>query len=230
MKANASFHMTVALSLVILFAAVPSMAQKSCTEEPCAIDLVTGKVTGPCADGSTSFFPRPPAINDSDRDSWMETVVQVSLNDECSEVCVLLDYGPAPTGFTLNIGDSITNDGYGGNNGTGENEAELQINNDRLTLYSRSYGSGQTDRVADADLQLEAGGYKVCVSDQYASFGQPHSTASTPFGQAIYALPDPFDGNMDVFIGLNRVVHNLSGATSAGRPDTGLQRAYIRVQ
>lgn len=197
---------------------------------PCAIDLTTGKVTGPCAEGSGSFYTSIPRVEDSNDDGWLETVVPVNLSDGCSQVCVVLDYGEEPTGWTLNFGDSSTNNGHGGNAGTGESEAELQILNDRLTLYSRAYGPGLTDRVATADVQVTEGAYKVCVRDQFALFGQPRSTAHTPNGKALFALPDPSDGNSDLYIGLNRVIGSVGGPPSSGRVGTGLSRAYITFE
>lgn len=196
------------------------------SDDPCFVDLVTGAVSGPCVTAAgPPFYPAPPAVGDTNGDAWLETVVSVTLTDECSRVCVVLDYVEDPTGFTLNLGDSATNNGHGGNAGTGESEAELQILGNVLTLFSRSYGSGLLDRVAGSKLQLENGSYKVCASDQTATFGQPHASAATPNGRALYALPDPFDGNSDLFIGLNRVI---SGPGT--RIGTGLRRAYVTIE
>lgn len=95
--------------------------------------------------------------------------------------------------------------------------------------------TGPTDPGAGAPFYLRPpavadGAYKVCVSDQYASFGQPLGDASTPNGQALFALPDPFDGNTDLIIGLNRVIHALFGLPSGNRVGTGLQRAYVTIE
>jgi hypothetical protein len=244
MNAKAPFRTALpasfaAFCLLVLVTAGPAAAapapDQTCprhlADEPCSVDLLTGNVTGPCVTpAGPPFYPAPPAVGDSDGDGWLETVVPVTLTDECRRVCVVLDYVEDPTGFTLDFGDSVTNNGHGGNAGTGESEAELQILGDVLTLFSRSYGSGLVDRVAQAKLQLDTGSYKVCVSDQQATFGQPLSAASTPNGRALYALPDPFDGNSDVFIGLNRVISALGGAPSLGRVGTGLRRAYVTLE
>ncbi len=239
MKTRIPCAVTV-LGLLLLVTAVPGMAQscpRGLADNPCSIDLLTGTASSACSQPPFVQITTGPA--DSNGDGWWETVLHVNLGQEdeqCERVCVVLDYVEQPTGFTLDIGDSSTNNGQGGNNGTVENETELQILNQRLTLFSRSYGPGLLDRVAEADLQLENGSYKVCVSDQHASFGQPLSSASTPNGQALFAFPDtgtastPHDGNVDLFIGLNRVIHNLAGLPSAGRIGTGLRRAYITVE
>ncbi len=46
-----------------------------------------------------------------------------------------ITYGNTPSGLSVNIGDSISNDGYGGDNGNQSNNAEVQIDNDQLSVY-----------------------------------------------------------------------------------------------
>ena len=43
-----------------------------------------------------------------------------------------LTMGPQIQGFTFNIGDSITNNGYGGDGGTTSNSAEIHSNENRF--------------------------------------------------------------------------------------------------
>ncbi len=46
-----------------------------------------------------------------------------------------ITYGNAPYGLSVDIGDSISNDGYGGDNGNQSNNAEVQIDGNELSVY-----------------------------------------------------------------------------------------------
>ncbi len=197
--------------------------------QPCGFDLVTGRMSESCR--STPGFDVTVPPTDSNGDGWLESVMRIKLADGCTRVCAVLDYTEQPSGFTFNLGDSSTNNGYGGNNGSPEAEAEVQINGETLTAFSVSFGSGQLDRPINQELALNNSSYKVCVSNQNVSYGQPSGRSSTPFGLELFALPDPVDGNSEVFLGLNRVIHNLTGGPSpSNRTGTGLRRAYVTVE
>jgi hypothetical protein len=168
---------------------------------------------------------------DSNGDGWLESVIQVQLTDGCTRVCAVLDYTERPTGFTFDLGDSSTNNGYGGNDGGPEAEAEVQIAGETMTAFSVGHGPSQLDRPVVQELALANSSYKICVSNQNVSYGQPSGRSSTPFDLELFALPDPFDGNTDVFLGLNRVIKKLTGGPSpSNRTGTGLRRAYITVE
>lgn len=190
---------------------------------PCSIDLVSGERSEGCGPYEIR------SMDDSNDDRFLEAVLAAKIPDECERICVVLDYGDRPQGWTFNIGDSSTNNGYGGNAGGPEAEAEAQILDHQFTTYSVDHGPGMVDRVASQGLALRDSGYKVCVSDQTITYGQSASRATTPFSKNLFALPDPVDGNRRIFIGLNRVIANISGAPSAGRVGSGLLRAHISI-
>ncbi|MFN8490164.1 MAG: vWA domain-containing protein [Caldilineaceae bacterium] len=50
-----------------------------------------------------------------------------------------VSYGNTPSGLSVNIGDSLSNGGYGGDNGNQSNNAEVQIENNRLSVYGNDY-------------------------------------------------------------------------------------------
>ncbi len=204
------------------------VAHKSnCPEElalkPCSIDLISGEKSEGCGTYDIG------SIRDSNNDRFMEAVLAAEIPDKCERVCVVLDYGDKPQGWTFNIGDSSTNNGYGGNAGGPEAEAEAQILDHQFTTYSVDHGPGLLDRVASQGLALRDSGYKVCVSDQTITYGQSASQATTPFSKNLFAIPDPTDGNRRIFIGLNRVIADIAGAPSAGRVGSGLLRAHITI-
>lgn len=195
---------------------------------PCAVDLVTGEMSESCF--TSQHFGLAGPLKDTNGDEWLEGVFRVRLEDGCNRVCAVLDYTERPTGFTFNLGDSFTNNGFGGNDGGPEQEAEVQILRETMTIYSRAFGAGATDRPVVQGLALNDSSYKVCVSDQRVTFGQPSGSSITPFGEELFFLPDPGGDGNNVFIGLNRVIKTLGGDPSpASRVGTGLRRAYISV-
>lgn len=52
-----------------------------------------------------------------------------------SQADLAVTYRGEPTNWTINIGDSQTNNGYGGDSGRQSNDAELQIVNGQLAIY-----------------------------------------------------------------------------------------------
>ena len=46
-----------------------------------------------------------------------------------------LDFGEIISGFTFNIGDSPTNNAYGGDTGTTSNSAEIHSNDNRFYVW-----------------------------------------------------------------------------------------------
>ena len=232
MQRTRQISILVSIVVTALLTASASSAQ-SCSSplgaDPCRIDFVAAQVSPSCS--STSFLQVASPLQDSNGDDWLETVLRANVTDGC-RLCVVLDYTETPTGYTLDLGDSATNNGQGGNNGGGESEAELQIRDEVLTAFSIGYGPSLLDRVVEQQLSLDQSSYKICVGNQSITWGQPAGSSSTPHGKALFALPDlAFDGNTDVFLGLNRVIHNLAGAPSpSNRVGTGLRRAYVTVE
>jgi hypothetical protein len=67
-------------------------------------------------------------IQDANRDGWFETVLKITLNGSpYNQAMFQVQYAAAPTGMTVNIGDSSTNNGFGGDFGTQSNDAEINI-------------------------------------------------------------------------------------------------------
>ncbi len=229
--------LAAAVVLAVLFVTGPAPAQDCpphLADDPCTVDLISELMSGGCGAAPHYQVHSPPT--DSNGDGWLETAIEIDLTTECSRVCVVLDYTETPTGFTLNLGDSPTNNGYGGNSGGPESASEVQIANQRLSLWTDGFslGPGVVDELATADLRLANGSYKVCVSNQHVTFGQPQSTVSTPNYQLLFALPDtnpgvPAADQYKVYVGLNRVIDVLGGSPSAGRTGTGLRRAHITI-
>lgn len=197
---------------------------------PCTIDLRFGLTSFSCF---PPFYTITAPPTDSDADGWLEMVLKVDLTPDCSEVCVVLEYEGRPSGWTLDFGDSETNNGFGGNSGSDPTSlAELEIQDETLRVWSDALGPGMVDQLATRQLRLTDSSYKVCVSNQHIKLGQPAGAHDAIFSELLYALPDvDVDDNNDLYIGLNRVILSAAGApVPSDRIGAGLRRAFITVR
>lgn len=176
-----------------------------------------------------------PIVNTSvnpgcDVNFWKAAVVQVNVPAGCTGVTVLVEYAGVPEGFTVNIGDSETNDGFAGDAGSlpiGQN-AELQVLHENLTVYSNA-AAPPVDTLAVQHLALQDGALKFVVKDQSVSWGNPYSVLATPSLQKLFFLPPPGTGNRTVYVGLNRVISPVNGPNGF-RNGCGARHAIMWVQ
>jgi hypothetical protein len=85
-----------------------------------SMNLQTGQHGSPVADIS---FVSPPKL----AGGWYQAVLRLDFNDTTKVARFTISYPAAPTGFTVDIGDSSTNDAGGGDAGTQSNDAEAVI-------------------------------------------------------------------------------------------------------
>lgn len=117
-------------------------------------------------------------------------------------------YNQVPTGFTVNIGDSATNDGGGGDSGTQSNDAEMQVLGQAMSVFGHdgtatypvltvpstalASNSTATFDISDRTLCWSFGTYTCATSDSlYALNGQPDSQGPV---------------NYDIYAAFNRVI------------------------
>jgi len=218
----------VALSLALAaVAAAPASAQTQCQNYLCYLDLRSGGAI--CPNGQV--FPplelvTDPVVNDGCDGGWWSARVRVNVPPECNGVAVWLDYVGEPVDWTLNIGDSATNNGFGGDAGTfpaGQN-AEVQILDQTLSVFNAASVPEEVDQIALERLTLEDGGFKLVAEDQFLSWGQPYGEVKTPnLGRMFFLSPQ--DDNRTLYVGVNRVI-----AANTDRFGCGVRHAFIFVQ
>lgn len=165
-----------------------------------------------------------------DTNFWKAAVVQVNVPPECSGVTVWVEYAGTPVGFSVNIGDSETNDGFAGDAGSlpiGQN-AELQVLHEDLTVYSNATAP-PVDTLAVQHLALRDGALKFVVQNQSVSWGNPYSVLATPSLQKLFHLPTDGSGNRTIYVGLNRVISPVN-AQNTFRNGCGARHAIMFVQ
>ncbi len=235
--------LAAAAGLVVGFAALllPSLSIPSFAQGPppvsriaAYVDLRTGQLQ--------VVPPNNPCISvvqaplDSNGDGWREAVLRVTLaGGNCTRAHFLLDYEGTPCGWTFNVGDASSANGFGGGSGGDSTSvAEAHITDQQLWVYTGVVGVGLVDNIANENLELKDGGLKVCVTNNSLSWGNPAGNVLSPNSRLMFQIPDTVpanfgqpagDGNSDIWVGFNRVV---SGP--GGRVGTGLVRAIITLQ
>jgi hypothetical protein len=66
-------------------------------------------------------------LSNANRDAWWETVLRLTLDPAkgCGCAVFMLTFGDRPEGMTVNLGDSPTNDVWGGDKGSTSHAAEV---------------------------------------------------------------------------------------------------------
>lgn len=212
----------------VLALCASATASAQCSPFLCWVDLANGGSficpnpnvynvqVGPIAIGADNPTCNPATI---------AALVKVSLPAGCTGLNVWVQYEGDPDGWTLNVGDSVSNDGFGGDSGSspeGQN-AELQILDERLGVYSAATEPSGVDTLVTQQLALKDGGFNVVVGNQALSWGNPYSAMASEDIQDLFFLGANPD-NLDVYVGLNRVV---SGTFRSG---CGLRRALLTTR
>lgn len=187
-------------------------------------------------------FVVPP--EDSNNDTWFETVVKINvgdpaLNNPYDAVEFEIKYDGVPTGMTVNIGDSITNNGFKGDGGTQSNDAEMQIGtHDKLpaddVVGRRDLTTWGKDGSPPGFLNYQFG--LVCresklqlkVKDEYLQWDNGRGISGEYTSSHLYALNGQADSqgsvNYDIFGAFNRVIKTNS------RIGSGVGKVTIRLR
>ncbi|MFM6043094.1 MAG: Calx-beta domain-containing protein, partial [Dolichospermum sp.] len=174
---------------------------------PYSIDLKTGATTG----SPNPYISLITSPTDSNGDGYLETVVKVNYQAQLDQVKFIVNYDKSPTGWTLNIGDSATNDGYKGDASTQSNDAELQILNQNLTVYGNDYTPTTLNPLANiTNFANNVNSVELVISNGQVVWNSPNAVGSlnTPYLYALNGQPDA-EGpvNYDVYASLNRVIN-----------------------
>lgn len=179
---------------------------KNCTTAPLAgVGFMPG---GACANAVATALC--PAVA-----GWKQAALKIVVPAGCTTANVVVEYEGLPCGWTVDLGDSPTDNGFGGDSGSTPRNAELQIVGEDLAVYNGSGNAALVDNMAGADLALTNGALKLTVREQFVSWGNPYSYLSTPNTKMLYALSDPLDPRA-IYLGLNRVIQATAGRTGYG--------------
>ncbi len=221
LKTGSPAKSAVLASGVLLALLGSAAVQAKCYE----INLKTGAIP-PAPIPYTSFEVLPEDFNS---DGYYEVVLKVTVASPANgglprKALFKVTYDDAPYGMTVNVGDSATNDGGGGDSGTQSNDAELTIGVpvgedaelfDDLQIFgqdgtSEARGTAligtATNVVKDTETIQVTAGPKTALSYSNTKFPISNTLKSV----WLYALQGEADSegsmNYDIYAAFNRVI------------------------
>lgn len=192
-------------------------------------------------------FPQSGKWSDSNGDGSWETVLEVRLDParDCGCARFKVYYDEAVSGWTVHVGNSPTNNGHGGDEGTTQNAAEVQVLDKKLTVYTASWPvQHRVDKLLDetlAPLGARTIEFEVCeqalgveILPTSRDPSPPKWRLETLNSKLLFSLgpeqqrPDQERG-ASIYAAFNRVIHRTTGAASHGRVGSGVRRVEISL-
>jgi hypothetical protein len=226
----------------------------------CIIDLKSGVYSRECADltpqlvarasteasgGPFRIVTEPPLRNDL-ADDFFETVLKITFKGpswDCTEAHITVIFEGEPSGWTVNIGDSMSNNGAGGDSAHQSRDSELWIRHETphnpnyrtLTVVSSDHSAPlppYNQRIWTQEMELTEGAIQFVVADMFFSWGPPYGFLNADNWQGLFALDgqDDFEGpvNYDIYAGFNRVIWPWPGPAS--RLGTGVEMVIVELK
>jgi hypothetical protein len=194
------------------------MMVKSNLTKPYEIDLRTGAI----AATPNQFITLVQPPTDANGDSWLETLVKIDFQG-FTTVKFIVDYGETPSGWTVNIGDSASNDGYGGDGGTQSNDAEMQIANGNMAVFGNDYNTPPGAQIASGNVpKLVSKGSRIEleISNKHLAWNNHKGLQNSLNSPYLYAIASQADAtglvNSSIYASFNRVISGRSDRLGSG--------------
>ncbi|MGL5132372.1 MAG: Ig-like domain-containing protein, partial [Planktothrix sp.] len=183
---------------------------------PYSINLKTGGITG----SPNPYITLISSPTDSNNDGYYEAVVKLNYEGALDQVKFVVDYDAVPTGWTVDIGDSVSNNGFGGDGGDTSNAAETQIMDTRIDAYTNTL-PGHESVTDDGHLHIlrvpnivTGSGSKAIleVSNEHLGWDNLQGVKGTLDSPYLYTLNGQATTygsiDYDVYASFNRVINN----------------------
>ncbi|MGK7941060.1 MAG: S8 family serine peptidase [Crocosphaera sp.] len=192
------------------------------------INLKTGEIIGDHPGITVVSAP-----TDSNNDDYYEVVLKLDYQTGFDSAKFLVEYDKTPEDWTVNIGDSVSNNGYGGDGGDTSNAAEMQIKGGQLGVYSNILPG--YENVTNGDLKLlkvdnfvtEPSTVFFEVEDEFLGWNNQQGISGNLQSPYLYTLngQDTLYGpiNYDIYAAFNRVI------SSAFRNGSGVSQVTIEL-
>ncbi|KAL3884542.1 hypothetical protein ACJMK2_024676 [Sinanodonta woodiana] len=139
----------------------------------------------------------------------------------CGNQMLKIDLWMSPNkhGVSFHAGDSITNDGYGGDNNTQDNDAEFYMYN----YEQRLYGSDKCSNMSQLLFSLpnnSAHWVTIYIGNEFIRVSTPLGDAFELCSNCLFALNGQADSqgtvNEDIYVGLNRIISSSQVGNGSG--------------
>ncbi len=153
----------------------------------------------------------PPAAN------WKRATLRIAIPAGCTQANMVVEYEGLPAGWSVNVGDSATNDGFAGDAGThAPDNAELWVLAEDLSVVNGSSNAAAINNPLVKDhLALTDGALKFVVRNEYVSWGQPYNSVQALATKDLFAIPGTGDGRT-IYLGLNQVITGRADRRGCG--------------
>ncbi|MEG4107674.1 DUF4347 domain-containing protein, partial [Microcoleus sp. S13_C5] len=189
------------------------------TLSPYQIDLKTGAITG----APNQFISLVNTPTDSNADSWLEAVAKINFDGKIKKAKFIVEYDKAPSGWTVNLGDSASNDGYGGDASTQSRDAEMQIVNGGMAVFGNDYNTPPGGELTPGNVpNFVTNGSRVEleVSNEQLAWDNKNGLKNSLNSPYLYALNGQVDAtgpvNSEIYAGFNRVISGPGDRIGSG--------------
>jgi len=225
MNKNQNSTFTGGLLTALAFSLSPSAQAVECT-----IDLNAATHTcGSIPSISVLSLSNLSAANADSAANDDQALVKITLNPvttpRYTQALFTLYYAGTPTGWTVNIGDSPSNDGWAGDAANFSNDAEMQILNSDMSVYGNDYTPPGRSLLLSAANFVKSGETPIIkVMNNHLEWNSltAEGGLTSPY---LYGLGQPDNEgkpNYDIYAAFNRVI--------SGRPDrVGSGLAWVRI-
>lgn len=222
------------LLCALVLAAAPAAVQAQCPTGLVGLDLKTGigYNVAPLPAGTVGFTPTGALsavpVSASCPAGWKKAALKIVIPAGCTQANVVVDFEGTPKSWSVNLGDSPTNDGFAGDGGTTDNDAELWILGEDLSVANGGSAAAINNPLVLQHLALTNGSIKFAVKNQFVSWGNPYGFVTSPASKFLFAIPDttvPAADQRAIYLGLNRVI-----VDRADRIGCGARRVLISFQ
>ncbi|MEP6580423.1 FG-GAP-like repeat-containing protein [Microcoleus vaginatus GB2-A3] len=186
---------------------------------PYQIDLKTGAITG----GQNQFISLVNTPTDSNADSWLEAVAKINFDGKIKKAKFIVEYDKAPSGWTVNLGDSGSNDGYGGDGSTQSRDAEMNIVNGNMSVFGNDYNTPPGGELTPGNVPnfvTNASSVEFEVSNEQLGWDNKSGLKNSLNSPYLYALNGQVDAtgpvNSEIYAGFNRVISGPGDRIGSG--------------
>jgi len=197
----------------------------------CEMNLLEGTLDGDCFGGEYIDY-EPPTPQASGFFYTAGRITPDPVGGTCRTIRIEVVYSGTPEGWTVDICDSHSCNGYGGDGGDTNWAAELEILNESYRVYSAQTDEVSVERIVDAQaLKLTDDRVEFVIEDQRATmrYRDVSLVATTLNNEFLFDLSDRETQygppNHDIYASFNGV---LTGSPS--RVGEGASRVRITVE
>lgn len=183
-------------------------------------------------------FTLPGRWSDANADRSWETVLRLRLDPKkgCGCARFKVAYGDRVAAWTAHIGNSPTNNGHGGDEGTTDKTAEAYVFVQQLFVFSAAQTQRRVvDRLLDVGLPPLRGRtleFEVC-DQRVAVKLLPGEQDTAPLRWDLQTLNSrllfALTAEEAIYAAFNRVIHDHTAAASHGRLGSGARRVEIAL-